>query len=112
MLSPNSKAKLMLSRDLKMERSITTSIASLQEGLNKSIPPSVLEAMLDFLGSVIEREDEPREEDLVKFEALFSKELARAQAKDIVGVYKILQLKVELKKCRERVKDSLAKVRV
>ena len=111
-MSPNSKAKLALSRDLKIERSITSSLSTLQDSLTKSISVAVLDAMLDFLSSVIEREDEPREEDLVKFESLFSKELSRAQSKDIVGVYKILQLKVELKKCRERIKESLTKIQV
>lgn len=111
-MSPSSRAKLGLSRDLKMERSIEASIKALYGALTKAFSESVLNSMLDFLGSVIEREDEPREEDLAKFESLFRPDLAKAQSKDIVGVYKVLHLKVELKKCKDRIRDSLASLAV
>lgn len=111
-MSPSSRAKLALSRDLKMERSIDASVNSLYSALIKAFTQVILNSMLDFLGSVIEREDEPKEEDLAKFESLFRSDLSKAQPKDIVGVYKVLHLKVELKKCKDRIKESMAAIKV
>jgi uncharacterized protein YPO0396 len=109
-LSQTSKDKLMLSRDLRLERSLSSSLSTLQSNLLRVFPEPSLGKMVEFLGNIIEREEEPGEEDLKEFENRFRKELSQAKASDIVGLYKVLHLKVELKKCKERVRDLVKKV--
>jgi uncharacterized protein YPO0396 len=100
----------MLSRDLRLERSLSSSLSTLQSNLLRVFPEPSLGKMVEFLGNIIEREEEPGEEDLKEFENRFRKELSQAKASDIVGLYKVLHLKVELKKCKERVRDLVKRV--
>ena len=104
-LSPTSRAKISLSRELRIEKGLSHSKSTVTFGLLQVFSKATLAEMLQFLSQIVKRDEEPTDKDLHDFERKFQGELRKAKPSDIVGIYKLLQLHTELDKCAERIKE-------
>ena len=107
-LSASARAKSSLARELRIEKGLSQSKSTVTQALLQVFPRETLADMLEFLGQIVKRAEEPSDQDLQEFERKFIGDLRRAKPSEIVGVYKLLQLDTELEKCADRIRQLSA----
>ena len=91
-----------------MEMRLFTRIKTMKKSLT-SIDALTIDNMVGHLYGIIQRDNEPNEQDMALFNNKYKVQLSHISPKDLIMIYKILQSTVELNKCKEIVKGMLLK---